>query len=61
MGAIVPLFFALGNNFLQPASRFVLICLKLLKTWHFALILTAQHLFVASRINRFSLRFPSQI
>jgi hypothetical protein len=28
-----------------------------LKTWHFALILTAQHQFAAPCINRFSLRF----
>jgi len=39
--------------FLQSAACFVLICLKLLKTWHFALILTAQHLLQASCINRF--------
>ena len=38
---------------LQSEARFVLICLKLLKTWHFALILTAQHLLQASCINRF--------
>jgi hypothetical protein len=44
--------------FLQSAACFVLICLKLLKTWHFALILTAQHQFVAFLYQSIFPNFP---
>jgi hypothetical protein len=50
-------FFSKDINFVVVSRQFCANMLKAFENWHFALILTAQHLLQASCINRFSQPF----